>query len=166
MNAGNTVATKRNTALISSSRTRLQMSNSGGGGKGSTVTALVLAGIIAVYVVSGVAPMLQMVSAPNAIDNTMSLGDAVATRTDNAKYQATQKQLQEKADSSVVAQYEKLSRTKIQEKLNRVPVFYLADSGGDMAQQIYISYGDAQQAAEANKDKLYTVECTTLDEVM
>jgi len=131
------------------------MSSSKDEGGGNLAGALVLVGIIAIFVISGVAPFFQMASAP--ID-TMSIGDAVATRADNVKYQAAQSD----ADKGVVTQFEKLSRTKIQEKLNRVPVFYLVKDG-TMASQIYLNFQDAEQAS---KEEGFDVKCTTLDQVM
>jgi len=53
---------------------------------------------------------------------------------------------------------------KIQEKLNHVPVFYLADSSDIMLNKIYLSYDDATAVASAS-DGL-KVKCTTLDQVM
>lgn len=61
-----------------------------------------------------------------------------------------------------------LSRSKIQEKLNTVPVFYVATTGADgsatMSTDIYMSYSDAKEASA--KTPSSSVKGTTLDQVM
>ena len=137
--------------------TSLQMSFDDDNQQGSNILAsLIVIGILAIFVVSGVAPMVQLATSPNTVD--VNLGDAVATRQDNARYAAQQRQGQVPETS----QYERLSRAKIQEKLNRVPVFYLVDGNGQMKSHIYLSYGDAVKT----KTESVTVKCTTLDQVL
>mmetsp|Transcript_14048 Transcript_14048/g.20515 ORF Transcript_14048/g.20515 Transcript_14048/m.20515 type:complete len:366 (+) Transcript_14048:589-1686(+) len=140
---------------VSSSSSILKMNENDNEGSG-LVTTLVLVFIILVFVVSGVAPMLQAVS-PSGGAADMNLGDAVATR---------------QVDGGISSMkningggFEKLSRTKIQQKLNRVPVFFLSDKkDGQMLENIYLSYDDAFSAA--NELNGISVKCTTLDQVM
>jgi hypothetical protein len=55
-----------------------------------------------------------------------------------------------------------LSKTKIQEKLSNLPVFYLVNNG-IMGDNIYFSFSEASSAA---KDASATVKVTTLDQVL
>ena len=44
--------------------------------------------------------------------------------------------------------FERLSRSQIQEKLNRVPVFYISDNSGNMKEEIFVSFDDATSFAK------------------
>jgi hypothetical protein len=69
-------------------------------------------------------------------------------------------------DGPTVKKYESkfdaLSKTKIQEKLSNLPVFYLVNDG-IMSDNIYFSFNEAESAA---KDASATVKVSTLDQVL
>eukprot|EP00814_Leptocylindrus_danicus_P002078 CAMPEP_0116008444 /NCGR_PEP_ID=MMETSP0321-20121206/2865_1 /TAXON_ID=163516 /ORGANISM="Leptocylindrus danicus var. danicus, Strain B650" /LENGTH=290 /DNA_ID=CAMNT_0003477265 /DNA_START=59 /DNA_END=931 /DNA_ORIENTATION=- len=128
-------------------------------------TAVVIAGVVGVIILlaSSFVPMMMDMQAP-VQSNSMGLGDAVATKstsTVNGEKATTSMRFQE-------GSFESLSRANIQEKLNRVPVFYLANTAKDgtssptMDQNIYISYEDATKVASSSGA---TVKVTTLDQV-
>jgi len=84
-------------------------------------------------------------------DRDLSIADSVVTRQDiPGKLQ------------NYEAAGDRLSRSSIQEKLNTVPVFYVVDKNDVMGTDIYMSYYDAKDVADA---KSLTVKATTLDQV-
>lgn len=127
--------------------TTLHMSSSNQGP--GPLTAVIIVGIIAVFIVTGVGPLFDT---PGA--NDLNLGDSVASRQDSGKVVNYQ------------SDFDKLSRSKIQEKLNRVPVFYLVEGNNEASiasGNIFLSYADATEAAASASLK---VKATTLDQVM
>eukprot|EP00978_Attheya_sp_CCMP212_P012846 scaffold32099_cov50-Attheya_sp.AAC.5 len=129
--------------------TFLKMSSDSDDGPGiGTIVTIVF--FLVVFVGTSLAPMLD--AARNSPTGDLNLGDSVVTRQDPPG------KLQNYENSS-----DKLSRTKIQEKLNRVPVFYLVSGPNkEMQEKIYLSFEDATSAAGSDA----TVKCTTLDQVM
>eukprot|EP00550_Attheya_septentrionalis_P012243 CAMPEP_0198306168 /NCGR_PEP_ID=MMETSP1449-20131203/58281_1 /TAXON_ID=420275 /ORGANISM="Attheya septentrionalis, Strain CCMP2084" /LENGTH=351 /DNA_ID=CAMNT_0044008717 /DNA_START=36 /DNA_END=1091 /DNA_ORIENTATION=+ len=122
-------------------------SDDDGPGIGTIVTIVFF---LVVFVGTSLAPMLD--AARNSPTGDLNLGDSVVTRQDPPG------KLKNYENSS-----DKLSRTKIQEKLNRVPVFYLVSGPNrEMQEKIYLSFEDATSAAGSGA----TVKCTTLDQVM
>jgi hypothetical protein len=129
--------------------TLLKMSSDSDDGPGiGTIVTIVF--FLVVFVGTSLAPMLD--AARNSPTGDLNLGDSVVTRQDPPG------KLKNYENSS-----DKLSRTKIQEKLNRVPVFYLVSGPNrEMQEKIYLSFEDATSAAGSGA----TVKCTTLDQVM
>lgn len=122
-------------------------------------TPTVIAGIVGVIILlaSSFVPMMMDMQAP-VQSNNMGLGDAVASK-------STSTVNGDKATTSMKFQdgsFESLSRANIQEKMNRVPVFYLANKDGTMDRNIYVSFEEATKAASASGT---TVKVTTLDQV-
>mmetsp|Transcript_10585 Transcript_10585/g.25491 ORF Transcript_10585/g.25491 Transcript_10585/m.25491 type:complete len:351 (-) Transcript_10585:400-1452(-) len=131
--------------------TRLLMANDEGQGGGSTS---IIAGILLLIFVAGsVVPILGTFG----MKGEMSIADSVVTRQDAP----------EKLQNFESKQYS-LSRSAIQEKLNSVPVFYIATTGDDgyttMGTDIYMSYDDAKAASAGPSSS--SVKGTTLDQVM
>eukprot|EP00586_Coscinodiscus_wailesii_P008014 CAMPEP_0172523182 /NCGR_PEP_ID=MMETSP1066-20121228/293525_1 /TAXON_ID=671091 /ORGANISM="Coscinodiscus wailesii, Strain CCMP2513" /LENGTH=284 /DNA_ID=CAMNT_0013306241 /DNA_START=170 /DNA_END=1025 /DNA_ORIENTATION=+ len=133
----------------------MSSNNDSGEGPGA-LTAAVIIGIIAILVVTGIGPLLDT---PGA--NDLNLGDSVVTRSVDGATTADGKL------ANYQSEFDKLSRSKIQEKLNRVPVFFFGgwqrEFGG--GGRFYLSFEDANEAAAAGGDGL-KVKATTLDQVM
>jgi hypothetical protein len=109
-----------------------------------TLTAVGILLIMALFVGSAILPLLE------GGGKDLSIADSVVTRQDIPGKLQT---FESKQDS--------LSRATIQGKLSAVPVFYLSD-GTSMKSDIYLSYADAQEAANGGA----TVKATSLDQVM
>ena len=120
-----------------------------------TVLGVVFA--IVILVGTSISPTLDMVSGTGG-SNDYNIADSVVTRQDSMEKRKEYSSANANANAS-----DKLSRSKIQEKLNRVPVFYIADSNGNMNSNIYLSYLDASNAIGDLTD--VKVKCTTLDQV-
>lgn len=89
-------------------------------------------------------------------DRDLNISDSVVTRQDARGRMGT----------AVESKSDQLSRASIQEKLNAIPVFYLAtgSSGSAMAStDIYLSYEDAKLAASVSSS---SIKATSLDQVM
>jgi len=115
-----------------------------------TVAGVLLA--IVIIVGTSLAPTMDMMNGSGS-SMDYNLSDSVVTRQD------TPNKMQDYSNPN-----DKLSRSKIQEKLNRVPVFYLADSDLNMKEKIYLSFQDASAVASSSDSNL-KVKCTTLDQV-
>lgn len=114
--------------------------------------ASILAGVLlAVFVAGSLLPLAGTIDLKPA-----PIADSVVTRQDVPGRQ----NLENKQFA--------LSRSAIQEKLNSVPVFYVATTGSDgsaeMSTDIYLSYQDAKEASDGVSSS--TVKGTTLDQVM
>jgi hypothetical protein len=135
--------------LVSTKMTKGDDEGSGGGMSGTSITAGILFFIFAIGAVLPLVGTLDMVKGGG-----MSIADSVVTRQDApGKLQNV-----EKKEFS-------LSRSAIQEKLNAIPVFYIATPDNNMSTDIYLSYEDANKAA-AGSSTGTTVKGTTLDQVM
>ena len=133
-------------AVDTTSTTALRMASDDEGG--GIVTKLALVGVLVVFLITSILPFLSEMQADVGPAN---LSGAVATR--------------DAPDSGYESSFDRLSRAKIQEKLSRVPAFYLADKvTGRMAPEIYASYEDAVDASKAGDGS--TVKATTLNQVM
>uniref|UniRef100_A0A7S4MIG8 Uncharacterized protein n=1 Tax=Odontella aurita TaxID=265563 RepID=A0A7S4MIG8_9STRA len=131
----------------------LGMSRSDDGGPG-IVTTIALAGILVIFLGSSVAPFLDSFNSDTSDSVTSQLANTAVTRQDPDALKQMQYQ----------SKYDRLSRTKIQEKLSGMPAFYLVDgTTGEMSGEIYTSYADAKAASEASSSM---VKATTLDQVM
>lgn len=138
------------------SSSKLQMSSNDDDGPAFlTVVGVLLA--IFILIGTSIAPTMDMMSGGgNSLDYNLS--DSVVTRQDPSN------KLKDYSNPS-----DKLSRSKIQEKLNTVPVFFLSESKNDdsgnsvMKETIYMSFQDAQDAA--GSDSGLKVKATTLDQV-
>jgi len=124
--------------------------NEGSGGTGVSVTAAIL---FFIFVAGSVLPL----AGTFGMKGDMSIADSVVTRQDAPG----------KLQNFETKQYS-LSRSAIQEKLNSVPVFYIATAGNDgsttMGTDIYLSFEDANAAAAGISSS--SVKGTTLDQVM
>jgi len=114
--------------------------------------ASILAGILlAVFVAGSLLPLAGTFDLKPA-----PIADSVVTRQDTPGKQ------------SLESKQFALSRSAIQEKLNAVPVFYIATTGSDgtalMSTDIYLSYQEAKEASDGVPSS--TVKGTTLDQVM
>ena len=125
--------------------------NEGSGGTGLRITAAVL---FLIFVAGSLIPL----AGTFGMKGNMSIADSVVTRQD----------VPGKLQNFESKQYS-LSRSAIQEKLNAVPVFYIATAGDDgsttMSTDIYLSFEDAK-AANAGLSSSSVVKGTTLDQVM
>lgn len=123
-------------------------------------SGVVLAGIASIIIFLGgsiVPGVIELTSAPTVQGS--GLGNAVAPMGSSLSPSSGS------AANANDARFEKLSRAQIQEKLNRVPVFYVAnnDDSSIAGEHIYFSYEDATSAAGSDDQK---VKVTTLDQVM
>lgn len=127
--------------------TELRMSNEEGGSGGlqGVLVSLFGALVIILFVGSSFLPML------GGAQRDLSISDSVVTKQDAP---GKLENYEFKGD--------RLSRSTIQEKLNAVPVFILVDKESVMNSNIYMSYEDAKEAADASS---LTVKATTLDQV-
>ena len=131
-----------------STTTGLRMAGDSDNG-GGILTKVALAGVLFVFLLTSILPFLSEMQA----DGPANLSGAVATRDIPESYKGYENN------------YDRLSRAKIQEKLSRVPAFYLVDKvTGRMAPEIYASYEDAVDASKAGDG--FTVKATTLNQVM
>jgi hypothetical protein len=134
------------TSAVDTSTTALRMASDDEGG--GIVTKLALVGVLVVFLITSILPFLSEMQADIGPAN---LSGAVATR--------------DAPDSGYESSFDRLSRAKIQEKLSRVPAFYLVDKvTGRMAPEIYASYEDAVDASKTGDGS--TVKATTLNQVM
>jgi len=129
---------------------KLFMANDEGGTGTSTIAAI----LFAIFVAGSLLPL----AGTFGMKGDMSIADSVTTRQDAPG----------KLQNFESKQYS-LSRSAIQEKLNAVPVFYIATAGKDgststMGTDIYLSFEDANAASA--KISASTVKGTTLDQVM
>lgn len=122
---------------------KLLMANNNQGGTGTAV----IAGLLLFIFVAG--SLLPLAGTFNQ-KSTFSISDSVVTKQDAPGKLANS----ERKEFS-------LSRSQIQEKLNSVPVFYIA-TDGTMGTDLYMSYEDAVAASGPSS----TVKGTTLDQVM
>eukprot|EP00563_Minutocellus_polymorphus_P006683 CAMPEP_0181046600 /NCGR_PEP_ID=MMETSP1070-20121207/14434_1 /TAXON_ID=265543 /ORGANISM="Minutocellus polymorphus, Strain NH13" /LENGTH=341 /DNA_ID=CAMNT_0023125219 /DNA_START=13 /DNA_END=1038 /DNA_ORIENTATION=- len=135
-------------AGIGTSTSALRMASDDEGG--GILTKLALAGVLVVFLLTSLLPFLSQMQADNGPAN---LSGAVATRDAPDAYK------------NYESSFDRLSRAKIQEKLSRVPAFYLVNKvTGRMAPEIYASYEDAVDAAKAGDG--FVVKATTLNQVM
>lgn len=133
------------------------------GGESSTnvgpLTTILVVLVLVVFVGSSLAPVLLDGGGGGGGGATASLGDSVVTRQDDAN--------KLKGYSNPT---DKLSRSRIQEKLRAVPVFYtVVVDGGDRrvgSSNVYLSYDDAAAAVQERGSSSETVACTTLDQVL
>ena len=110
------------------------------------ITGIFAAGVLLFFAASAILPLLEVSStAPVANSN---LGNSVVTRQDGAV-------------KNYESKFDALSKTKIQEKLSNLPVFYLVNDG-KMSDKIYFSFNEAEAAAAEGS----TVKVTTLDQVL
>ncbi|KAL3787248.1 hypothetical protein ACHAWO_003485 [Cyclotella atomus] len=130
-------------------RTTTSISNDTNDNNGpGLIAGIFAAGVLLFFAASAILPLIEAVStAPTANSN---LGNSVVTRQDGP----TVKKYESKFDA--------LSKTKIQEKLSNLPVFYLVNDG-IMSDNIYFSFNEAESAA---KDASATVKVSTLDQVL
>lgn len=136
----------------SSKQTSLSMVRGDNEGPGATGVSIIAGILLFVFVAGSLLPLagtLDLKSAP--------IADSAVTRQDApGKYQ------------NVQSQQFSLSRSAIQEKLNAVPVFYVATIGADgsasMSTDLYMSYDDASAVSAGIPSS--TVKGTTLDQVM
>lgn len=134
--------------IPTSTTTGLRMAGDSDDG-GGILTKVALAGVLFVFLLTSILPFLGEMQA----DGPANLSGAVATRDAPDSYKGYE------------STYDRLSRAKIQEKLSRVPAFYLVDKvTGRMAPEIYASYEDAVDASKAGDG--FTVKATTLNQVM
>lgn len=134
---------------VDTSTTALRMASDDEGG--GIVTKLALVGVLVVFLITSILPFLGEMQADTGPAN---LSGAVATR-----------DAPDSAYKNYESSFDRLSRAKIQEKLSRVPAFYLVDKvTGRMAPEIYASYEDAVDASKAGAGS--TVKATTLNQVM
>ncbi len=129
---------------------QLRMANDDEGGTGVGIVAGLL---LLIFVAGSVIPL----AGTFGMKGQMSIADSVVTKQDApGKLQGYE------------SKQFSLSRSAIQEKLNSVPVFYVATAGSDgsttMGTDIYISYEDAVSASSGNPSA--SVKGTTLDQVM
>lgn len=137
------------TSAVDTSTTALRMASDDEGG--GIVTKLALVGVLVVFLITSILPFLGEMQADTGPAN---LSGAVATR-----------DAPDSAYKNYESSFDRLSRAKIQEKLSRVPAFYLVDKvTGRMAPEIYASYEDAVDASKAGAGS--TVKATTLNQVM
>ena len=137
------------TSAVDTSTTALRMASDDEGG--GIVTKLALVGVLVVFLITSILPFLGEMQADTGPAN---LSGAVATR-----------DAPDSAYNNYESSFDRLSRAKIQEKLSRVPAFYLVDKvTGRMAPEIYASYEDAVDASKAGAGS--TVKATTLNQVM
>jgi hypothetical protein len=142
------VSSSSASSLVSTKMTKGDDEGSGGM-SGTSITAGILFLIFAIGAVLPLVGTLDMVKGGG-----MSIADSVVTRQDApGKLQNV-----EKKEFS-------LSRSAIQEKLNAIPVFYIATSDNNMSTDIFLSYEDANKAA-AGSSTGTIVKGTTLDQVM
>ena len=140
--------TSKFTGTSTSTTTGLRMAGDSDNG-GGILTKVALAGVLFVFLLTSILPFLSEMQA----DGPANLSGAVATRDTPESYKGYENN------------YDRLSRAKIQEKLSRVPAFYLVDKvTGRMAPEIYASYEDAVDASKAGDG--FTVKATTLNQVM
>ena len=132
------------------STSQLLMANDDEGGTGVGIIAGLL---LLVFVAGSVLPLVGTFG----LKGNMSIADSVVTKQD------TPGKLQNLESKQL-----SLSRSAIQEKLNSVPVFYLATVGSDgstsMGTDIFMSYEDAAVASTNSPSS--SVKGTTLDQVM
>ena len=134
------------TSAVDTSTTALRMASDDEGG--GIVTKLALVGVLVVFLITSILPFLSEMQADVGPAN---LSGAVATR--------------DAPDSGYESSFDRLSRAKIQEKLSRVPAFYLVNKvTGRMVPEIYASYEDAVDASKAGDGS--SVKATTLNQVM
>ena len=137
------------TSAVDTSTTALRMASDDEGG--GIATKLALVGVLVVFLITSILPFLGEMQADTGPAN---LSGAVATR-----------DAPDSAYKNYESSFDRLSRAKIQEKLSRVPAFYLVDKvTGRMAPEIYASYEDAVDASKAGAGS--TVKATTLNQVM
>ena len=120
-------------------------------------TSVVLAGIagIVIFLAGSIIPgVIELSSAPSVQGS--GLGNAIAPIGSSTSVVSDDNE----------ARFEKLSRAQIQEKLNRIPVFYVSNEEdlSILDQTIYLSYEDA--VAKAGSSSNQKVKVTTLDQVM
>lgn len=140
--------TSKFTGTSTSTTAGLRMAGDSDNG-GGILTKVALAGVLFVFLLTSILPFLSEMQA----DGPANLSGAVATRDTPESYKGYENN------------YDRLSRAKIQEKLSRVPAFYLVDKvTGRMAPEIYASYEDAVDASKAGDG--FTVKATTLNQVM
>ena len=143
----------RRTISTSASTSKLSMvrGDDEGPGTGVSITAALL---FLIFVAGSVIPL----AGTFGMKGDMSIADSVVTRQDAPG----------KLQNFESKQYS-LSRSAIQEKLNAIPVFYIATAGDDgtstMSTDIYLSFEDAK-AANAGLSSSSVVKGTTLDQVM
>jgi hypothetical protein len=134
------------------SNSKLFMANDEGpGGTGTSTAAAIL---FFIFVAGSVLPL----AGTFGMKGDMSIADSVTTRQDAPG----------KLQNFESKQYS-MSRSAIQEKLNAVPVFYIATASKDgststMGTDIYLSFEDANAASA--KISSSSVKGTTLDQVM
>lgn len=117
-------------------------------------TTIALVGILLVFLGSSAAPFLDALNTDATDSVSSELANTVVTRQDPDALKQQQ----------YASKYDRLSRTRIQEKLSGLPAFYLVkDKTGEMDGDIYMSYADATKAAETFGS---SVKATTLDQVM
>lgn len=126
--------------------------NNKGGGPG-LLTGIFASAVLLFFAVTAFVPLFEVVStAPAANSN---LGNSVVTRQDaDAPTTTAKKNFESKFDA--------LSKTKIQDKLSNLPVFYLVRDG-KMLKSIYFSFDEAR---DASKDVSAELKVTTLDQVL
>ena len=129
---------------------RLHMANDDEGGTGVGIIAGLL---LLIFVAGSVIPL----AGTFGMKGQMSIADSVVTKQDApGKLQGYE------------SKQFSMSRSAIQEKLNSVPVFYVATAGSDgsttMGTDIYMSYEEAVSASSGNPSA--SVKGTTLDQVM
>jgi len=119
------------------------------------VTKIVLAGILVIFLATSIVPFLSEMGSDGGSAN---LSGAVVTRQEGKSGTADPYKNYESS-------FDRLSRAKIQEKLSRVPAFYLVNKvSGRMAPEIYCSFEDAVDASKAGDG--FNVKATTLNQVM
>ena len=122
-------------------------------GPGGSSTSIIAGILLLIFVAGSVLPFVGTFG----MKGEMSIADSVVTQQDTPG----------KLQNFESKQYS-LSRSAIQEKLNSVPVFYIATTGDDgsstMGTDIYMSFDDAKAASAGISSS--SVKGTTLDQVM
>ena len=122
-------------------------------GPGGSSTSIIAGFLLLIFVAGSVLPFVGTFG----MKGEMSIADSVVTRQDSPG----------KLQNFESKQYS-LSRSAIQEKLNAVPVFYIAitenDGSTTMGTDIYMSFDDANAASARISSS--SVKGTTLDQVM
>ena len=120
----------------------------GGSGQG-LVTGIFASAVLLFFAVTAFVPLLEVTTtAPTAANS--NLGNSVVTRQDAPSIK------------NYESKFDALSKTKIQDKLRNLPVFYLVKDG-KMLERIYFSFDEAK---DASKEVSAKVKVTTLDEVL
>ena len=120
----------------------------GGSGQG-LVTGIFASAVLLFFAVTAFVPLLEVTTtAPTAANS--NLGNSVVTRQDAP------------STKNYESKFDALSKTKIQDKLRNLPVFYLVKDG-KMLERIYFSFDEAK---DASKEVSAKVKVTTLDEVL